>query len=100
MLCLVEAAYVPPILIGFLAGGISAQQPSPEGANLFALSFLRAKRSRFRVKRSDLHSHCASCTQRNPKAPERSLLGAIIKSLPCSVNLYASGKYQIDPCGW
>ena len=45
-------------------------------------------------------SHCASCTQRNPKAPERSLLGAINKSLPCSVNLYAWGKYQIDPCGW
>src|SRR6266478_2790526 len=44
MLCLVEAAYVPPILIGFLAGGISAQQPSPEGANLFALSFLAGKK--------------------------------------------------------
>jgi hypothetical protein len=45
-------------------------------------------------------SHWASCTQRNPKAPERSMLGAIIRSLPCSVNLYACGKYQIDPCGW
>src|SRR5882724_1328715 len=44
MRCLVEAAYVPPILIGFLAGGISAQQPSPEGANLFALSFLAGKK--------------------------------------------------------
>src|SRR6266481_6875899 len=44
MLCLVEAAYVPPILIGFLAGGISAQQPSPDGANLFALSFLAGKK--------------------------------------------------------
>jgi hypothetical protein len=84
----------------FLAGGISARQPSLEGANLLGYHPLLAKRSRFRVKLSDLHSHCASCTQRNPKAPERSLLGAINKSLPCSVNLYAWGKYQIDPCGW
>src|SRR4029077_20135125 len=28
--------------------------------------------------------YCASSTQRNPSPPDRSLLGAIIKSLPCS----------------
>jgi hypothetical protein len=33
-----------PIVIGFLAGGVSAQQPSPEGANLFALSSLTGKK--------------------------------------------------------
>jgi len=41
--------------------------------------------------------HCASWTQRKPKAPERSMLGAIIRSFPCSVSLYACGKYQMDP---
>src|SRR5580704_8977763 len=44
-------------------------------------------------------THCASCAQRNPNAPERSMLADIIKSLPCSVNLYAWGKYQMEPCG-
>ena len=60
----------------------------------------RAKRSRSESSYRTCISYCASSTQRKPKAPERSLLGAIIKSLPCSVNLYAWGKYQIDPCGW
>lgn len=32
-------------------------------------------------------NQCASCTRRKPMAPERSMLGAIIRSLPCSVNL-------------
>ncbi len=41
--------------------------------------------------------HCASWTQRKPKAAERSMLGAIIRSFPCSVSLYACGKYQMDP---
>jgi hypothetical protein len=92
---------VPHIGFGFLAGGVSARQPSPEGVNLFALSFVAGKK--IRDSESSYRtciSHCASCAQRNPKAPERSMLGAIIKSLPCSVNLYAWGKYQIDPCGW
>src|SRR5882762_10694494 len=44
-------------------------------------------------------THRASCTTRKPTAPERSMLGDIISSLPCSMSLYAWGKYQIDPCG-
>ncbi len=44
--------------------------------------------------------YCASCARRNPSAPERSMLGEIISSLPCSVSLYACGKYQTEPRGW
>jgi len=44
--------------------------------------------------------YCASCAKRNPRAPERSMLGETISNLPCSVSLYACGKYQIEPCGW
>src|ERR1051326_870940 len=36
----------------------------------------------------------ASTTQRNPNVPARSLLGAISRYLPCSVNFFALGKYQ------
>src|SRR5258708_15666745 len=43
-MCLRKA--VAPIVIGVLAGGSSAQQRSPEGANLFALSSLPAKQDR------------------------------------------------------
>ena len=44
--------------------------------------------------------YCASCAKRNPRAPERSMLGETISNLPCSVSLNACGKYQIEPCGW
>src|SRR5579862_8981703 len=40
-----------------------------------------------------------SATQRNPTAAERSFPGDISRYFPCSVNLYACGKYQCEPCG-
>jgi len=43
--------------------------------------------------------HCESTKQRNPTAPERSMLGDISKSLPCSSSINAWGKYQIEPYG-
>lgn len=51
------------------------------------------------LARSRAFAHWVSCTQRKPRVPERSMLGAIISSLPCWFSLYACGKYQIDPCG-
>ncbi len=41
-----------------------------------------------------------STTSRKPTVAERSMLGDIIRSFPCSVSLYACGKYQMEPCGW
>ena len=41
--------------------------------------------------------YSASSAQRKPSPPERSILGAVIKSFPCSPSLYACGKYQIEP---
>src|SRR5580658_4221113 len=48
---------------------------------------------------TEMGYYCESVTQRNPTPPERSMLGDISSSLPCSFSLYACGKYQIEPCG-
>lgn len=46
------------------------------------------------------YRYSASCAQRKPTVPERSRLGAINRYFPCSVSLWAWGKYQIAPWGW
>ena len=43
-----------------------------------------------------LRLHSASITQRKPIAPERSMLGAISRYLPCWVSLRACGKYHME----
>lgn len=45
------------------------------------------------------YGEVASAAQRNPTVPARSLDGAISRYFPCSVTLYACGKYQSEPCG-
>ena len=41
----------------------------------------------------------ASTTQRNPRVPARSLLGAMSSSLPWVFSSILLGKYQCDPFG-
>jgi hypothetical protein len=67
--------------------------------NMVRLRYDFVLRWRNQCRHASRFHHCASTTQRKPRAAERSMLGAIIKSFPCSVSLNAWGKYQIEPCG-